>query len=136
MPQEDHQFFHSAACTSQAEVLIVEDFKNSANEKVIDSQATIGFKLAQARNCLGAFVRSHKIPHLIYTHLSNVVHLAKPSAHMQALDLTKGAAVDARPDGRACYPVTQFRCSLRKTKTGRRIGARACLSSMRPGDVI
>ena len=72
---------------------------------ITDGQATIGLKLAQTRNCLDAFVRSHKIPHLIYTHLSNVVHLAKPSALMQALDLTKGAAVDARPDGRACYPL-------------------------------
>ena len=40
---------------------------------------------------------------------------------MQALELTKDAAADPRPDGRICYPVQQFRAVLRETATGRHI---------------
>ena len=42
--------------TSQAEVVIVEDHYNSEGDNVTDGQAEIGYKLAQARDCMGVLV--------------------------------------------------------------------------------
>ena len=103
----------------------VEDIINSENEDTTDGQATIGYLLAQARDCL----------HLFYIHSSNAVHLAQPSALMQALDLQRGAAVDAdAKKGRVCYPVMQFRGLLRETATGQHVLGKGLLIVGEAGD--
>ena len=71
----------------------VEDVKNSDNENVTDGQATIGYKLAQARNCLGVFVRSHEL---------NTPPDLYPSVERRSLGTTLGAHAGSGPQQGRC----------------------------------
>ena len=68
------------------------------------------------------------------TPVSSTVHSENMSPSMQALELTKDAAVDPRPDGRICYPVQQFRAVLRETASGQHILSKGLLVVKKSGE--
>jgi hypothetical protein len=71
----------------------VEDVKNSDNENVTDGQAAIGYKPAQARDCLGISVRSHEL---------NTPSDLYPSVERRALGTTLGAHAGSGPQQGRC----------------------------------